>query len=338
MKIKNSKNLMVFILAMFLWVSVFIGVKTMAYASSSAFNPGATISLGQVDLSINHKITFESDVDLDGTNNALVFALVDDQGNYLTEAHSVVGTIPANSILNMEGINSVWFGDLPTAVGTKNANTYEIETLDILKGASGTKNVSLKILAIKGSVVDSAVSITQLLPEITNYNITLNENILVNFIVNMNGNKDVTAKVTFNEEDYVLPIEDGSFTFDKVHPQHIGDTMTIVLMQNGVQIGETLTESVKNYCEKVIALEQVAGFTAAKLRAFKQLAVDLLYYGAEAQKYINHDTENLPTSDVQSEPTTFNQNSLESDTCTFPIIILVCSLRTSWLSFSSITL
>ena len=144
MKIKNSKKLIVFVLAMFLWVSVFIGVKTMAYASSTAFNPGATIGLGQVDLSINHKITFESDVDLDGTNNALVFALVDDQGNYLTEAHSVVGTIPANSILNMEGINSVWFGNLPTAVGTKNANTYEIETLDILKGASGTKNVSLK--------------------------------------------------------------------------------------------------------------------------------------------------------------------------------------------------
>ena len=314
MKIKNSKKLIVFVLAMFLWVSVFIGVKTMAYASSTAFNPGATISLGQVDLSINHKITFESDVDLDGTNNALVFALVDDQGNYLTEAHSVVGTIPANSILNMEGINSVWFGDFPTAVGTKNANTYEIETLDILKGASGTKNVSLKILAIKGSVVNSAVSITQLLPEITNYNITLNENILVNFIVKMNGHEDVTAKVTFNEEDFVFPIEDGSFTFDKVYPQHIGDTMTIVLMKNGVQIGETLTESVKNYCEKVIALEQVAGFSDAKLSAFKQLAVDLLYYGAEAQKYINHDTENLPTSNVQSEPTTFNQNSLESDT------------------------
>ena len=314
MKIKNSKKLIVFVLAMFLWVSFFIGVKTMAYASSTAFNPGTTIGLGQVDLSINHKITFESDVDLDGTNNALVFALVDDQGNYLTEAHSVVGTIPANSILNMEGINSVWFGDLPTAVGTKNANTYEIETLDILKGASGTKNVSLKILAIKGSVVNSAVSITQLLPEITNYNITLNENILVNFIVNMNGNEDVTAKVTFNEEEFVLPIEDGSFTFDKVYAQHIGDTMTIVLMQNGVQIGETLTESVKNYCEKVIALEQVAGFSDAKLTAFKQLAVDLLYYGAEAQKYINHDTENLPTSNVQSEPTTFNQNSLESDT------------------------
>ena len=109
MKIKNSKKLIVFVLAMFLWVSVFIGVKTMAYASSTALNPGATISLGQVDLSINHKITFESDVDLDGTNNALVFALVDDQGNYLTEAHSVVGTSPANSILNMEGINSIWF-------------------------------------------------------------------------------------------------------------------------------------------------------------------------------------------------------------------------------------
>lgn len=112
-------------------------------------------------------------------------------------------------------------------------------------------------MPIKGSVVNSAVSITQLLPEITNYNITLNENILVNFIVNINGNEDVTAKVTFNEEDFVLPIEDGSFTFDKVYAQHIGDTMTIVLMQNGVQIGETLTESVKNYCEKVIALEQV---------------------------------------------------------------------------------
>ncbi|MBP5467454.1 MAG: hypothetical protein J6Y43_07845 [Clostridia bacterium] len=54
MKIKNSKKLIVFVLAMFLWVSVFIGVKTMAYASSTAFNPGTTIGLGQVDLSINH--------------------------------------------------------------------------------------------------------------------------------------------------------------------------------------------------------------------------------------------------------------------------------------------
>ena len=75
MKIKNSKNLIVFILAMFLWVSVFIGVKTMAYASSTAFNPGTTIGLGQVDLSINHKITFESDV---GDSVTFIFEVTED--------------------------------------------------------------------------------------------------------------------------------------------------------------------------------------------------------------------------------------------------------------------
>ena len=85
MKIKNSKKLIVFVLAMFLWVSVFIGVKTMAYASSTAFNPGATIGLGQVDLSINHKITFESDVDLDETNfKRRNFSLIFDYINLIT--------------------------------------------------------------------------------------------------------------------------------------------------------------------------------------------------------------------------------------------------------------
>ena len=101
MKIKNSKKLIVFVLAMFLWVSVFIGVKTMAYASSTAFNPGTTIGLGQVDLSINHKITFESDVDLDGTNNALVFALVEVAEFILETCGSV--SVQYNAVKRLKG-------------------------------------------------------------------------------------------------------------------------------------------------------------------------------------------------------------------------------------------
>ena len=160
MKSKRNKSLLTILLAMLLTFSLSIGIGTMALAQSSPLGAGASVSLGEVDFSKNYKITFNSNVNVNGVDNALVFALTDEHGNYLTEAHSVVGAIPANSILNMEGINAVWQGDLPTAVGTKNESVYAIETKDLvlLDGVSGIKNASFKVLATKGNVVDAQIS------------------------------------------------------------------------------------------------------------------------------------------------------------------------------------
>ena len=148
MKSKRNKSLLTILFAMLLTFSLAIGIGTMALAQSSPLGAGASVSLGEVDFSKNYKITFNSNVNVNGVDNALVFALTDEHGNYLTEAHSVVGAIPANSILNMEGINAVWQGDLPTAVGTKNESVYAIETKDLvlLDGVSGIKNASFKTI------------------------------------------------------------------------------------------------------------------------------------------------------------------------------------------------
>ena len=92
------------------------------------------------------------------------------------------------------------------------------------------------------------------------------------------------------------------FTYNGVRPQYMGDEIaaTIFYTVDGVAQTESMTYSIRQYCEKLLSYtdDQLRPLVSANgtVPEIKKLIVDVLYYGAEAQRYMNHNTENLCTS------------------------------------------
>ena len=136
---------------------------------------------------------------------------------------------------------------------------------------------------------------------ITDVSVSLSEDIIVKFYT-VGGTK---LNVEFNGENYEInESEDGVFSFLKVTPQNFNDEMTATLYDaKGVQLGEVKSFSVQSYLEELLELsyENSGCKTQLQYAAMKELAVDLLNYGAAAQTYINHDVENLANKDLTDD-------------------------------------
>jgi uncharacterized repeat protein (TIGR02543 family) len=119
-------------------------------------------------------------------------------------------------------------------------------------------------------------------------------------VVTLNGKETNLTGVRQEEKKY-------AFTFDGICPEHIGDSFTAVMTY--VVNGETYTDilenySVKKYCMTILEMSdtdlQKLIPASATLEETRCMAVDVLYYGAEAQNYMNHNTGNLATSNLTS--------------------------------------
>ena len=138
--------------------------------------------------------------------------------------------------------------------------------------------------------------------------LTLNENVVVNFIA-----KDIPSeysqaemKFTYLGNEYVesASVSQGQaiFRFDKVTPQYFTEDVTARLMLGGTQVGETKTFTVKSYCEDLLSYSwSQLGISETKYRAMQTLAVDLLYYGEAAQAYTSVHTDLPATSGLTDE-------------------------------------
>ena len=103
------------------------------------------------------------------------------------------------------------------------------------------------------------------------------------------------AAYTRTIEDYTLD-EEGKYVFvyDGVTPQHLNDEIqaTLSYSLNGETFQTSGSNSLKAYLESLLS-DGGDGMSAASAAAMKQLAADLLHYGAALQTYVGHDTENL---------------------------------------------
>ena len=97
-----------------------------------------------------------------------------------------------------------------------------------------------------------------------------------------------------------------SFTFDGISPEYIGDSFKAVLTYevNNETYTDTLESySVKKYCMNLLnksddELQSVITNNTATVAETRALLVDILYYGEEAQKYMDHNTDDLATNEL----------------------------------------
>ena len=138
--------------------------------------------------------------------------------------------------------------------------------------------------------------------EIKNASITLKNSIAVNLKLDPAAfvagyYTDPTATVTINGRTATLTAnENYVFTLEDIGPEELGDNITVIVSakHNGdIVTTEPLSYSVKDYLVGLIGLTDDA--------QLKTLAVDLLKYGAAAQVYTNHNTDELVTDDLPAE-------------------------------------
>lgn len=126
---------------------------------------------------------------------------------------------------------------------------------------------------------------------------TLNDNLIVNFAVPEDAG--ASASVAFNGKDYTLQgtLTDGKykFSFDGVTPQYMTEAITFTA-------GEyTLSKplSVQTYCEGLLSgTAEELGLGSLEYAVLRELATDILNYGAAAQTYLQMDAEALPNANV----------------------------------------
>ena len=139
------------------------------------------------------------------------------------------------------------------------------------------------IPAASASIMGASITLGETLT--MNYYVTLletYENVTMNFT--MDG--ETTANVNGEK------VADGQYKFSfEVPPQYMGAEIDANLMSGDVLLAEKNDYSIKKYAESKLTAQDSS-------EELKQLITDMLYYGAEAQKYINYNVENLVTDGV----------------------------------------
>ena len=136
-------------------------------------------------------------------------------------------------------------------------------------------------------------------PSFTTAKVSLNENIVLKFGIE-NYTEDYTLTFGYKGETYEGKVENGEAAFSLVTPQYLDEVVTAALKRGEETI--TKTYSVKDYLYSLVHAkntdEAFKNYSCEKFVKMKTLAVDMLNYGAEAQKKYLSATDNLVTKDL----------------------------------------
>ena len=136
-------------------------------------------------------------------------------------------------------------------------------------------------------------------PSFTTAKVSLNENIVLKFGIE-NYTQDYTLTFGYKGETYEGKVENGEAAFSLVTPQYLDEVVTATLTKGEETV--TKTYSVKEYLYSLVHAkntdEAFKNYSCEKFVKMKTLAVDMLEYGAEAQKKYLSVTDNLVTKDL----------------------------------------
>ena len=139
-------------------------------------------------------------------------------------------------------------------------------------------------------------------PAFKGVSVSLNENIVLKFEVE-NYTTGYTLTFNYKNKDYVGEVNDGVAEFAYVTPQYLGETVTATIYNGETKVIET-KKSVKEYLYELIRAKKAdySKMPCEQFAAMKPLAVDMLNYGAEAQKkYLSSAAEELVTAELMTE-------------------------------------
>jgi len=146
---------------------------------------------------------------------------------------------------------------------------------------------------------------------IASYNMTLGNELALNFVVKKSdvGSEPYTAKIYQDGKETIeaeLAEYNATYMYVTrgVAAKEMTDVLTVELYDaNGYLVSDPYAKSIKDYAEAMLART-----TNAKL---KTLLVDMLNYGAEAQKFFSYHADALANADLTEEQQGFATGSVE---------------------------
>ena len=139
-------------------------------------------------------------------------------------------------------------------------------------------------------------------PAFKGVSVSLNENIVLKFEVE-NYTEGYTLTFNYKNKDYVGEVKGGVAEFAYVTPQYLDEVVTATIYDGEKKVNET-KKSVKEYLYELIRAKKAdySKMPCEQFAAMKTLAVDMLNYGAAAQKkYLSATAEELVTADLMTE-------------------------------------
>ena len=140
---------------------------------------------------------------------------------------------------------------------------------------------------------------------IVSVSLSLDDSIVVKIRTTATNDDGAFLKISHNGKvSKITTNYGGVFSYVDVAPQNLGDELTAVLYsKDGGQIGAPVTFSVKSYLEALLALDYESSGCDTELEysAMRELAVNLLNYGAAAQTYTGHKADSLVNADLSDE-------------------------------------
>ncbi len=180
---------------------------------------------------------------------------------------------------------------------------------------------SLSLLAgAKGFFKAEATTETKCL---TSVSLTLEKSITVNYFIE-NADNYTSAKMSFiyrnGQATKELPVEivggKAKVSFEGLAPQYMTDQIQATLtLYNGEEAAKTEenTFTVAGYVKDLLALDKEKGVSVEEYENMRALAVSLLYYGDEAQKYVAAEN-NETVGTLASSVLTNDEKSLKATT------------------------
>jgi len=159
--------------------------------------------------------------------------------------------------------------------------------------------------------------ITQTIPKligmVDQWNVALNNDLKVNFYLNISECIESTARVRIHvgEEGYTYRVstlqksEDGLYVASvNVAAAQMSDYIFVTVL-NGNDIGTTMSYTVRQYADTILADENYS--------LYHSLIKEMLNYGAAAQIYFDHEADNLANSGITGTSTAEIPSTVDSE-------------------------
>ena len=184
--------------------------------------------------------------------------------------------------------------DVGFSVCIKNSSAYRTDHQNNAQFSEGKAHVS----QYPKFTFDRSRSIT---PRLFGANLSLDEHIKLNYIVNLSDEDADNALMVFiyNEKELVIKPEKISngrykFVFELEGPQSLCKKIDATFFVNGKIFATKSDYSVVDYCKNLLGTNG---------EVLDQLIYDFLAYGAESQLYVNEDTDNLANAGYEDMAT-----------------------------------
>jgi hypothetical protein len=208
------------------------------------------------------------------------------------------------------------------------ATTADGDCQFLLNAGSATKYIKFyKASNATQSNYAQDITLTKVeLPTIDKASVTLGEQVILNYYVNLTQEEAANATIVFSVNEQTLDVT-GEQIGNRVKfsfflpPQYMADNIDAKLYIDGNEI-DSMSYSIKAYAQTLLNAEDSSD-------ELKRVVSDMLHYGAAAQAYKNHNKDNLANFDVEgilaatdAAPATTDFSLVNADVDSYPAYFL----------------